>query len=1232
MKLVENGIDIPNKLLRAHEDGCVVFFCGAGVSKNTAKKPDFIQLAKAIVDKLTSNPKSQSRKHLRQLKEIEESYSVIMPIDHLFSLLEDEFERRVVEDVIFDELSIKDSDKGKKLESHQIILKLATTSSKKVQLVTTNFDKLFSEVDSTLKVYSHADIVNTKENLDGIVHLHGCLDNDENNKLVLSSRDFAKAYMTDAWATTFFKKILEKYSVVFIGYSANDPPIRYLLEALSEETKNGIYAFDQESSHWNSGIQKINYPDGDFISLWQTLEKWAIKAKDEEKWQTEILKLAEQEPEALKPFERELVAYLISSVSGAKVFKNHNPCPPATWINVFDKKRRYKKATEYDKNFQKHEIDYFDLYHLESESRYNKQSALNEGDNKEANLTQESNSNEILDGKWDAFYDLKDTQTDVSYINQLPTNLPKRVCYIFDWIVKLTDKEEIINWVIDQHCLHDTLRKKINRRQKNSQIWLYILQQQESCHIDEYHQYTFEREVGGFGWCVGLVQKYITMCRPQVKAETAKKLGLEFISITEYGINNIEIPNEYLKLTIQGLRNNLEYASVAAKDVDRFNKNEEQQGEIKNTLQYPKEEMYETIREHVDLFIRLFERLIEIEDSAAYQEFSAWTSSEGSAIFTYLKLYACRYNSLLKSSEVGKIIIGLSQQDFWSGIYELTLLESLSKRWDDLSQTTKKRLETKLLEDEECENSTDKAFSVLQRIAWLNKKGVAFTFDFEQKKKGLENICPDWKEKNIEEIDKGVPFLSYTITSNEDPKELKDIEDSELIETAHQLHGRSSRDLSKENTPLIGLIKEDPEYVFKVISSHQSKHNDWALKLYLNCIVYSDEGFQQKIANKNYQLIDKINTFINDNYIVKDEQNINTHTKSIIGGFIRINERFGKELNSDIFHQSIKNAIGVYEKHPEFDDGTITSDNRDEFVLTAINSNTYYLVNSLIRNSSEVVNGVPSTKWLDLAEAILNFQKPLSDYATFAFSRQIHWLHHHHPEWVEKHLLSRSMIENGNINNAFWLGFLHLPRVPNKKLYKHIKSGLPLLVCKDLRYNNIYKEYYETISSIFFLLWKDKCIPDQEIREIIYTSHHDFISSFIRILPNYCEKHIDSVVKFFQDIWPKEKEMKNTENTSSFLYLLCYDVKYFEKIYGVIGNYLSVIDDTYSVHIMKANIADEYPNETMEILSKVLPEDILNDTSIGLIGILDKIALAKDQDLLNEEALSIYLRFRKITQ
>jgi len=33
MQLVSNGPDIPERLLQAHEDGCVVLFCGAGISR-----------------------------------------------------------------------------------------------------------------------------------------------------------------------------------------------------------------------------------------------------------------------------------------------------------------------------------------------------------------------------------------------------------------------------------------------------------------------------------------------------------------------------------------------------------------------------------------------------------------------------------------------------------------------------------------------------------------------------------------------------------------------------------------------------------------------------------------------------------------------------------------------------------------------------------------------------------------------------------------------------------------------------------------------------------------------------------------------------------------------------------------------------------------------------------------------------------------------------------------------
>jgi hypothetical protein len=32
MQFIAHGPDIPDALLQAHEEGCVVFFCGAGIS------------------------------------------------------------------------------------------------------------------------------------------------------------------------------------------------------------------------------------------------------------------------------------------------------------------------------------------------------------------------------------------------------------------------------------------------------------------------------------------------------------------------------------------------------------------------------------------------------------------------------------------------------------------------------------------------------------------------------------------------------------------------------------------------------------------------------------------------------------------------------------------------------------------------------------------------------------------------------------------------------------------------------------------------------------------------------------------------------------------------------------------------------------------------------------------------------------------------------------------------
>ncbi|MEH6817922.1 MAG: hypothetical protein V7683_15440, partial [Pseudoalteromonas distincta] len=51
MQFVNNGPNIPEKLLQAHEEGKVVFFCGAGISF-PAKLPGFGGLVRSLYENL----------------------------------------------------------------------------------------------------------------------------------------------------------------------------------------------------------------------------------------------------------------------------------------------------------------------------------------------------------------------------------------------------------------------------------------------------------------------------------------------------------------------------------------------------------------------------------------------------------------------------------------------------------------------------------------------------------------------------------------------------------------------------------------------------------------------------------------------------------------------------------------------------------------------------------------------------------------------------------------------------------------------------------------------------------------------------------------------------------------------------------------------------------------------------------------------------------------------------
>ena len=236
-RFVSNGPDIPERLLWKHEEGKVVFFCGAGISY-PAGLPDF----KGLVEQIYSN--------LGTSKDaIEENAFAKFQYDATLDLLERRYPghrlavRTALAEVLNPQWKREDA-----TTTHNALLQLAKDRKGKVRLVTTNFDRIFEharlQCSSPPPSFAAPLLPIPKPTRwHGVVHLHGLLQetNDEIalNRLVLTSGDFGLAYLTERWAARFVSELFRYYTVCFVGYSINDPVLRYMMDALAVDQMLG---------------------------------------------------------------------------------------------------------------------------------------------------------------------------------------------------------------------------------------------------------------------------------------------------------------------------------------------------------------------------------------------------------------------------------------------------------------------------------------------------------------------------------------------------------------------------------------------------------------------------------------------------------------------------------------------------------------------------------------------------------------------------------------------------------------------------------------------------------------------------------------------------------------------------------------------------------------------------------------------------------------------------------
>ncbi|MFA7108558.1 MAG: SIR2 family protein, partial [Sphaerochaetaceae bacterium] len=352
--------DIPERLLQNHEDGNVVFFCGAGIS-DSAGLPGFKKLVDQIYEKLGCEKDSLQ----------EEAYES-KQYDLAISLLESSTSggRDKVRSKISELLRNPNISKTS-TQIHKALLTLSKTNNGNIRLITTNFDQIFEHIikenNSKINTYIAPALPIVNEDWDGLVYLHGLLNENpklnNKNQLIISSGDFGQAYLIDRWAARFLGQLFKKYSVCFIGYSLEDPIVRYMTDAITGTRNNGenppeMFSFCsynkkeelQEKEYiinkWKSkGITPIPYyEENDHHLLNETIFSWATSYKQELQGKVyAINELIDRKP-SISTVEDDIVKKMIWAISDAsgkpaETFAKTTPVFDLEWLKSFYSKK-----------------------------------------------------------------------------------------------------------------------------------------------------------------------------------------------------------------------------------------------------------------------------------------------------------------------------------------------------------------------------------------------------------------------------------------------------------------------------------------------------------------------------------------------------------------------------------------------------------------------------------------------------------------------------------------------------------------------------------------------------------------------------------------------------------------------------------------------------------------------------------------------------------------------------
>ena len=1252
LQFIPKGPQIPENVIQALNADSLVLFCGAGISMNNGL-PSF----KGLVETVCANWYIDIKENpLLKIAKERSDYAGI------FDVLEnDQISNLSTKPKILRKQVIKVlSDYKDQPEIHKALLELsALPDNKGHRLVTTNFDRLFFKANKGLKFDSAPKLIPPrKEKWRNLTFLHGVIDEDndpESENLILTRTDFGLAYLHDNWASRFVIQLFQDFTVLFIGYSADDPVMSYLVSAISYESKRRkenrindlkikpfIYAFagyerDQTKeveNKWKAlGVEPILYnikESDDHSLLYETIKEWAklkkrglvgrknwLKRQLKEPYREETDKQKAETVISILKTDEKLAEYL-PAINLSIDPKKRKPVD-ISWLKAFTEETKESKSNSFPSPKQ---------------TVKTKNSLLGK-------LTQQTAQSSKL-FLWEP---LSSTEKNIA-----------------EWLLRHLDKKELIHWLIKKSShrsglvsLHpefkimlkdqlEHIQKNVNEKldERKSLFWKIVsTQKNQSQDIESFNLEILIKDLD-INYSYEKATKFLSYLEPMIGFKMDPYIEFDIESNEIYKskllINTSEYPYEDLQSEKALLSHAEDFTNLLKKamelaeftgiiheghDLFCFQKPSiapHKQNQNYNSWTY----LIDLVRDSFDLAMQKNRKLAKL----LIHKWQFYPYS----IFYRLILYAVTKHPDLDEGIVIKLFEEKPDQTLWSISCQNEVLKFLRNRKHS-EKSTEKLLSLIMKGPSRSLYRKDiKETAIYQRLNNLKISGVKLPKDIEGNYNKIQSKYP-FKSSTEKDSDKeDFPVWNSEATWSGDEKRYHNKTCEEIFKEIKYTKPNTLSHPTNKQENFRSLSKDHPDKAYKTLLKFKESDK--------NSYSYWDVFISEIPTIKN--------TKESNDFYLKTLQKIEDFEDSFLKNYPWSLIQFLNKKDGLLYHKKqiiFKKwwnklwDLSIKDKEDQFD---------SDISSIALNSKLGRLSQAIFRVLWSHFSYRKMKKNEKLPEEIKTYfkviikQGSLKDtFVLYHFGSYLWDLWFLDKEWVNTNLIElMNWNEKENLCKALWTGWLYHPKWSPDFLLDFKNEILQLILNREKLYKtnqqNVNKQgVCENIASIIFIASGGREIEniftDKELKKLIQSMDVDILESLSRQMWQALEDSgnkssnlwSEKIKPWIEKFWPPQTKLKNSQIAESLSLLILHCGNKLpealnilkDKIEGVIDKksyiayYIIKNEKNEQQHKQDLEYIYNYPKELLQLLNWNFPKNEINQYMGGkeIKQILEKL-------------------------